>query len=130
LQAASVGKVSGNLTVCQGNLTVFYGGASVVYDEYAESLYAQAGRSTYEILKSIDPIIFSCYFSLFEYVIAVNIYQDTVTDPLKMVYNLAHNLGSIYDVTEEGIHRSIDFNKNWNDTFYWSRMGHAAGTVF
>lgn len=74
LQAASVGKVSGNLTVCQGNLTVFYGGASVVYDEYAEQLYAQAGRSTYEILKSIDPIIFSCYFSLFEYVIAVSIY--------------------------------------------------------
>lgn len=47
LQAASVGKVSGNLTVCQGNLTVFYGGASVVYDEYATLLFAQAGRSTY-----------------------------------------------------------------------------------
>ena len=77
LNAASVGKVSGNLTVCQGNLTVFYGGASVIYDEYAERLYAQAGRSTYDILRSIDPIIFSCYFSLFEYVIAFTIYQET-----------------------------------------------------
>lgn len=77
LNAASVGKVSGNLSVCQGNLTVFYGGASVIYDEYAEQLYAQAGRSTYDILRSIDPIIFSCYFSLFEYVIAFTIYQET-----------------------------------------------------
>lgn len=49
---------------------------------------------------------------------------------MKLLYNFAHNLGSIYDVTEEGIHRSIDFNKNWNDTYYWSRMGHISGTVF
>lgn len=60
----------------------------------------------------------------------MNIYQDTASDPMKLLYNFAHNLGSIYDVTEEGIHRSIDFEKNWNDTYYWSRMGHATGTVF
>lgn len=60
----------------------------------------------------------------------MNTYKATASDPLKLGYNIAHNLGSIYDVTEEGIHRSIDFNKNWNDTYYWRRMGHAGGTVF
>lgn len=71
--------------------------------------FAEAGYSTYQILKSFDPIIFSCYYSLFEYYIALEIYKDTGKDIKKLTYNLAHNLGNIYDLTEEGIIRSIDF---------------------
>jgi len=58
-----------------------------------------------------------------EYYLALLMYRSTLTDPNKLVYNFAHNLGSIYDMSEEGIYRSIDFKKNWNDTFYWDRMG-------
>jgi hypothetical protein len=71
MNAASVGQVSGNLTVCQGNLTILYNNSVSIYGEYEDFYFAEAGYSTYDILKSVDPIIFSCYYSLFEYYIAV-----------------------------------------------------------
>jgi len=46
---------------------------------------------------------------LFEYYIALGIYVDTLTDPMKLSYNFVHNLGSIYDLTEELVWRSADF---------------------
>ena len=45
----------------------------------------------------------------FEYYIALNIYSDTLTDPNKLLYNFVHNLGSIYDLSEEFFWRSADF---------------------
>jgi len=71
LNAASVGQISGNFTVCQGNLSVLYNSSTTIYGEYRDLYFAEAGYSTYDILQSVDPIIFSCYYSLFEYFIAV-----------------------------------------------------------
>lgn len=46
---------------------------------------------------------------VFEYNQALSIYVDTLSDPQKLLYNSVHNLGSIYDLTEESIWRSLDF---------------------
>jgi hypothetical protein len=130
MNAASVGQVSGNLTVCQGNLTVLYNSSMTIYSEYRDFYFAEAGYSTYNILKSVDPIIFSCYYSLFEYYIALQIYSETGKDIKKLTYNFAHNLGNIYDMTEEGIYRSIDFEDNYDSVEYWARMGTIIGSNF
>ena len=105
---ASVGQVAGNITLCQSNVTVFYNATTGVYGEYKDEYYAEAGRSTYDILKSIDPILTSCYYSTFEYYVAIEQYKSTAGSLNKLTYNIAHNLGSIYDLTEEGIRRSKD----------------------
>lgn len=130
MNAASVGKVSGNLTVCQGNLTVLYNNSMTIYGEYRDFYFAEAGYSTYEILKSVDPIIFSCYYSLFEYYIALQIYGETGKDINKLTYNFAHNLGNIYDMTEEGIVRTGRITEVYTEVAYWARMGTIIGTNF
>ena len=55
-------------------MTTLYNSTTNIYDQYATELYAEAGYSTYGILTSVDPIIFSCYYSVFEYYIATQIY--------------------------------------------------------
>jgi hypothetical protein len=52
-------------------VTIFYNSSLGVVGEYKDEYYAEAGRSTYDILKSIDPILTACYYSVFEYYIAI-----------------------------------------------------------
>ena len=92
--------------------------------------FGLAGNSTYNILKSVDPIIFSCYFSAFEYVIALQLYKDTATDYKKLIYNFAHNLGSIYDLTEEAVYRFMDIENQYQTREFWIRLGLILGTNF
>jgi len=54
----------------------------------------------------------------------------TATDANKVAYNLIHNLGMIYDLTEEGIYRSMDWEYNRYNYLYWRRMGFICGTNF
>lgn len=98
--------------------------------EYRDEYYAEAGRSTYDILKSIDPILTSCYFSVFEYYVAIEEYKATARSINKLAYNFAHNLGSIYDLTEEGIRRSADFENQKKEQEYYARMGLILGSNF
>ena len=44
-----------------------------------------------------------------------------------LLYNFCHNLGNVYDLTEEGIKRSIDFEHNWSDPEFWARIGFILG---
>lgn len=44
-----------------------------------------------------------------------------------LLFNFCHNLGNIYDLTEEGIKRTVDWEHNWNDPEYWSRVGFILG---
>ena len=60
----------------------------------------------------------------------MQIYGETGKDWRKLTYNLAHNLGNIYDMTEEGIIRSIDFMEVWETPEYWARMGYIIGSDF
>ena len=94
-------------------------------------MYSKAGQSTYEVLTSADPIIFSCFFSFFEYSEALSGYIGTMSDIRKLSYNVAHNLGNIYDLVEEGFKRSIDWDEGVYYTRpYWSRMGFIFGANF
>lgn len=60
----------------------------------------------------------------------MQIYQETGKDIKKLGYNFAHNLGNIYDMTEEGIIRSIDFMDVYKEPEYWARMGTIIGSDF
>jgi hypothetical protein len=122
--------VSGNLSLCSGNGTVIYNKSLGVVDEYSNAQYGLAGNSTYNILKSVDPFIFSCYYTTFEYAIAIELYTQTAYDYQKLLYNVAHNLGSIYDLTEEMVYKIMNFNDLWDSKEYWQRMGLIMGTNF
>jgi putative heme iron utilization protein len=67
---------------------------------------------------------------LFEYYIALGIYAQTGKSINKLTYNFAHNLGNIYDMTEEGIVRSTKIKQVYDDADYWGRMGTIVGTNF
>ena len=86
-----------------------YNSSTSVVSQYERAEYDEAGNSSYVILHSIDNIYSACYYMVFEYNQALSIYVDTLTDPQKLLYNSVHNLGSIYDLTEESIWRSLDF---------------------
>lgn len=67
---------------------------------------------------------------VFEYYKALRIYISTISDIFKLGYNSIHHLGEIYDLTEEGVLRSMDFLINWKDKEYWGRMGYILGKNF
>jgi hypothetical protein len=129
-QLSSVGQVAGNLSLCSGNATIFYNKTLGVAAEYQREYYGEAGRSTYRILKSIDPIIYSCYFTLFEYYVAMVLYSRTARSGSKLSYNFVHNLGSIYDLTEEAYFKIVNFRELWQTQEFWKRMGIIVGTNF
>lgn len=78
----------------------------------------------------MDPIVFSCYYTVFEYYLAMGLYINTISDWNKVFYNIAHNLGKIYDMVEEFIYQSIDFKSLYKKTEYWQRLGFLAGSLF
>lgn len=130
-QDATIGAVSGNLSDCQGNVTATSGQLKKIQDEYDTEQYAQAGYTTHGVLSTADPIIFSCFFSIFEYSDALSGYISTMSDFKKLSYNVAHNLGNIYDLTEEGIYRSMKWSQGiWLTRDYWARMGFIFGANF
>ena len=78
----------------------------------------------------MDPIVYSCYFSGFEYWVALQIYFATTSDFNKLLYNFTHNLGDIYDLTEEAIFRFYDFEYEGETHKFWQRMGYIFGANF
>lgn len=95
-----------------------------------------AAYSRNDVIKSVDPIIFSCYFTLFEYAGSMGVYVGTLTHVDRLLYNIAHNLGNIYDLVEEGLVRTLRVrdedttNGEITDLDYWSRMGFISGSIF
>jgi len=71
VQAATVGQISGNLSVCQNNTVTVYNNSRAVYSLYQTQEYDQAGNSTYRILYSVDQIYTACYYMFFEYFVAL-----------------------------------------------------------
>jgi len=53
-----------------------------------------------------------------------------MSDAQKLLYNLTHNLGSIYDLVEEFIYRIQDFENEKMNNFFWSRSGTICGALF
>lgn len=71
LQAATIGQVAGNLTICQNSSVTVYNNSMGVYSKYENMEFDEAGNSTYAILYSIDNIYTACYYMLFEYMVAL-----------------------------------------------------------
>jgi hypothetical protein len=74
----SVGQIAGNLTVCTEETEKFGLSLEAIYYEYKNESYGEAGRSTYIVLKTIDPIVFACYFATFEFKDAFTTYANTI----------------------------------------------------
>jgi len=75
---------------------------------------------------AVNPIAFSCYSSLFEFLTIFKHYIATVQDWRKLTYNLIHNLGKIYDNIDDLIDLfSSNFSVN-NDNV-WKHSGYLIG---
>lgn len=128
-QTASIGKIAGNLTVCTGNLTLLLDKSLGVWGMYERYEFAEAVMATYNILKAIDPIVFSCYFSSFEYYMALTTYSLTIRNWHKLLYNLTHNLGNVYDLMDELIWRIKNREEELEKIFFWDRTGFVIGSL-
>lgn len=76
-------------------------------------------------MQSVNPIAFSCYFSGFEYYQVLVDYFHTIMDVNKLVYNLFHNAGSIYDTVTD----LIDLFRygDSGQRYYWKTIGNSVG---
>lgn len=74
----SVGQIAGNLTVCTNETEKFGLKIEAIYYQYTNLSFGEAGRSTYIVLKTIDPIVFACYFATFEWKSAFETYAQTI----------------------------------------------------
>lgn len=115
VQASTVGQIAGNLSTCQNSTLTIYNNSVGVIGQYQTGEYDQAGNASYLILYSIDGIYTACYYMAFEYVDALQVYVATATDIGKLLYNVLHNAGSMYDMGEELYFRIVDF-ANQGDT--------------
>lgn len=125
----SIGKMSGNFTVCVNKTETMYDEVNKIIEHYKNEEFGEAGRATYLVLKTIDPIVFSCYFATFEYYYSFETYANTLKDGNKLLYNFAHNLGNVYDLSEEGIKRMIDYETEYVTKIFWIRMGTVTGAI-
>ena len=136
---ASFGDSSPNATICQSNITRILN-YSIAFKEQVknptnESL-ADAAVSFENILASAHPITFSCYMSLFEFESTASYYLETMSDFHKVLFNLVHKLGKLYDTIyfltkHSQEHDTDEFNalddsskQNW-----WFKLGIYYGTV-
>lgn len=118
------------MSICESNTTTFINKSMSIEGLYIDEEYAEAGLATYQILKSVDGILFSCYYTTFEYYLALGLYIDTLTDANRLLFNLAHNLGAIYDLTEELIYRMSEAEQQYTEEIFWIRSGTIFGGLF
>jgi len=72
-----------------------------IWKLYRDFKFRSAGFSTSTMLRQVDVLFFSCYVMFFEYAKALEHYLDTLKDINKLLYNVTHNMGNIYDLTVE-----------------------------
>lgn len=79
------------------------------------------------MIQSVHPIAFACFFSGFEYYQILLDYFYTIIDVNKLIYNIFHNAGRVYDAVTDLI-----------DTFrfedpglrgYWTNIGWNIGLM-
>jgi hypothetical protein len=79
------------------------------------------------MIQSVNPITFACYFSGFEYYQILLEYIYTIIDVNKLVFNVFHNAGNIYDATTDVID-NFRFNSPAYRS-YWQRIASDIGLV-
>jgi len=122
---SSIAISSKNSSICLGNLTQFNQSTSLLATQFQLSLYDKMGATLRRIMQSVNPIAFACWYSGFEYFQVLEDYFDTISDVDKLVYNLFHNAGGIYDTTTELV-ELFRFGDS-GDRAYWQKIGNSAG---
>lgn len=95
------------------------------------SLNASA-TSFEEILGTVYPITFSCYYSLFEFYETGVLYASTFQSFSQIAYNMVHKLGVIYDsIYYVTIHHSkkSELVGEEETAAWWYKLGLYYGTV-
>lgn len=78
LQQSTVGQESANQTICSNQTGVMYDNIQKIRGQYKRAEYGEAGTSTYLVLKAIDPVVFSCYFAIYEIDDGFRTYRETI----------------------------------------------------
>jgi hypothetical protein len=93
--------------------------------QFQLSLYDRMGATLRRIMQSVNPIAFACWYSGFEYFQVLEDYFDTISDVDKLVYNLFHNAGGIYDTTTDLV--ELFRYGDSGDRAFWQKIGNSAG---
>lgn len=136
LTNASFGQSTPNMTVCHGNITVLMNSTLSLATQFKtfeaiDDLNATA-LHVENILGSAHPLTYSCYFGGIEYYNTTMDYVATFKDWQRVLYNLIHKLGPLYDT----IYYTVQHHKNYKTTEFEARglwflkIGLYYGTVF
>ena len=79
------------------------------------------------ILVAFYPTTFACYYSTFEFVQIATDYIETIFTWRKLLFNVVHNLGNIYDCTIDLI--DVFRFSSPDEREYWQRIGRNSGTI-
>lgn len=88
-------------------------------------VFDEATVTIHQMLKAIYPVSFACYYSVFEFIIIGKDYFMTIQDWRKVLYNVIHNLGNLYDNIEELVDKFTNINED--KLAWWSRIGFLFG---
>lgn len=79
------------------------------------------------MIRSVHPIAFACYYSGFEYYQILLDYFYTIIDVNKLIYNVFHNAGHIYDSVTNLIDNFRFVDPGVRE--YWIRIGWDIGFI-
>ena len=121
--------------ICQSNITRIINSSMNFIDQVASThneTLMESAVSFEGILASVHPITFSCYRSFFEYGAATEQYVATISNWRRMLYNMIHKAGRIYDtIFFLYLHHEADTSEfsDWENDLYYYKMGIYYGTV-
>ena len=135
---ASLGNASPNSGICQTNLTRIVESSENFYHEVTEASedsLKSAVVSATDVLASVHPIAFSCYYSVAEFGDAGDYYLLTLQDAGLLSYNIIHEGGKLYDT----IYFLAKHQKRYSEVHetgteeeqedWWYKLGIYYGTV-
>ena len=135
---ASLGNASPNSGICQTNISKAVNSSIEFWDRISfgsESSMIDASLKFEDILESVHPIAYSCYFSIAEFGNALDYYLLTIEHFNLLMYNLIHHSGKIYDTVYYLInhHKSYDLlSETASDEelqTWWFKLGIYYGTA-
>ena len=99
-----------------------------------DTLMEESAINFQEVLETVHPIAFSCYYAYFEYEDTLDSYTDNFGDNEVMIYNAVHKLGLLYD-TLYFLKKHTEIDRTQITSFeemanYWYKLGAYSGLVF
>jgi len=123
---ASIGTSSPNSTLCTNNITALIDLGRLIDIQFNAYIYDEAVVTIRQMLQKVDPITFSCYYTLFEFWEILLDYVGTVQDPIKIAYNLIYHMPFLFDDAVELVNR---FQNPTEDIQHYKRLGFLFGDL-